>query len=698
MSDGNDGTWGLRRDGTAYLKRFEDIEPTIDMSDGIRFSESIEDKTTDTYSSVLVIGDGVSATSHVRGVTPIGKQLVIHDSTIKTTNFAVQRANMEVRKARTVEKARWELATIDPTDRTNIDLGLMLVSAQSGGFRYIIRSYSEVEAIAGEIIMMARGGIGSTPPDIKMAEKLADIDRRLNRPPGINPHVHAFQYVNPQWQLDSSDGTTKASILDSAGVEQFGFDSNGNLTLQGTVDTVDIQDHNARHELGGADAIKLDDLSTPDDNTDLDFSTSLHGLVPKGPDDGTFLRADGNWANVELPFTYFLHSDASADIGGYKLLAADPGSDGEATIPTVVNQAGGETLIEEWVTALGVPGITHIQGGSWHFVLYLHVDSAVGVTTVTAKVYKRASGGAETELFTVTTDEINNTSVQEIDKDVVQPDIALLSTDRLVVKLYCTTSSVPNRTVTLTYEGSTNNSHIHTPIVTASAIPTPHASTHSTGGSDAAIISHNHNDANHHPDFGANNHHNENHVIDNVVFHQPATDTVNHDVSIAKHGFCPKLPDDTSQILDGTGNWRLTTQSAFLARKTAANQAVVTDTWVKITFEDEDYDLLGEYAASRFTCVVPGLYHFIAKCGIDGLGDDKAGFVAIYLNGALVLRDREMSGRAGGANVEIDVATDLQLAVDDFVEVYLYHDHGANRDVSNVVGYTLFMGHIVFET
>jgi len=41
---------------------------------------------------------------------------------------------------------------------------------------------------------------------------------------------------------------------------------------------------------------KLDDLATPDDNTDLDFSTSVHGLVPKGTNVGDFLKDDGTWA------------------------------------------------------------------------------------------------------------------------------------------------------------------------------------------------------------------------------------------------------------------------------------------------------------------------------------------------------------------------------------------------------------------
>lgn len=55
--------------------------------------------------------------------------------------------------------------------------------------------------------------------------------------------------------------------------------------------------HATTHEAGGADPIKLDDLAAPDDNTDLDASTSAHGLLKKLPGGTTtFLRADGAFA------------------------------------------------------------------------------------------------------------------------------------------------------------------------------------------------------------------------------------------------------------------------------------------------------------------------------------------------------------------------------------------------------------------
>lgn len=55
--------------------------------------------------------------------------------------------------------------------------------------------------------------------------------------------------------------------------------------------------HASRHQSGGADAIKLDDLAASDDNTDLNASTAAHGLMQKYPG-GTsnFLRADGTFA------------------------------------------------------------------------------------------------------------------------------------------------------------------------------------------------------------------------------------------------------------------------------------------------------------------------------------------------------------------------------------------------------------------
>lgn len=55
--------------------------------------------------------------------------------------------------------------------------------------------------------------------------------------------------------------------------------------------------HHTTHEAGGTDAIKLDDLAAPDDNTDLNASTSAHGLLRKLSGTATeFLDGSGAWS------------------------------------------------------------------------------------------------------------------------------------------------------------------------------------------------------------------------------------------------------------------------------------------------------------------------------------------------------------------------------------------------------------------
>ena len=56
----------------------------------------------------------------------------------------------------------------------------------------------------------------------------------------------------------------------------------------------DIQAYDANNALT---TTKLDDFATPDDNTDLNATTGVHGLLPKlGSRTTNYLRADGTWA------------------------------------------------------------------------------------------------------------------------------------------------------------------------------------------------------------------------------------------------------------------------------------------------------------------------------------------------------------------------------------------------------------------
>jgi hypothetical protein len=76
-----------------------------------------------------------------------------------------------------------------------------------------------------------------------------------------------------------------------------------------------ISPHHASHELGGLDQIKLDDLGVPDDNTDLDATTSRHGLMEKLDNDVThFLSGIGTWVTPPTIAHASTHLSGQSDV------------------------------------------------------------------------------------------------------------------------------------------------------------------------------------------------------------------------------------------------------------------------------------------------------------------------------------------------------------------------------------------------
>jgi len=99
--------------------------------------------------------------------------------------------------------------------------------------------------------------------------------------------------------IDSADGLAKQK--DDAGLVTILANvpavapTHASTTGQ-TADDHHAKLHSATHGPGGGDALKLDDLEVPDDNTDLDVSITKHGLTPKLPNDATkYLNGVGGY-------------------------------------------------------------------------------------------------------------------------------------------------------------------------------------------------------------------------------------------------------------------------------------------------------------------------------------------------------------------------------------------------------------------
>ena len=154
-------------------------------------------------------------------------------------------------------------------------------------------------------------------------------------------------------------------------------------------------------------------------------------------------------------FTLFLHQDASADIGGYLLLATDAPDDIKTDVgPFVIT--GDDQELEQFATAAGEPGLTTLQHGVYE--LHFHAEKTAGTKNaeVYFKIYKRAAGGAETLLGTseVTSAIGSGESEYSIHTSIIEQ--ILLVDDRIVLKLFGSPVGLgSNPTISVYVEGVT---------------------------------------------------------------------------------------------------------------------------------------------------------------------------------------------------------------------------------------------------
>ena len=175
-----------------------------------------------------------------------------------------------------------------------------------------------------------------------------------------------------------------------------GASAHADLTGIG-VDDHHAQTHQTTHNNAGADALKLDDLAAPDDNTDLDFSTTAHGLTPKGPNTGQFLKDDGTWAT---PSSHTQSHDHSAAGDGQTLspVTINVGT-GNIVFPATQNASAGANTFDDYEEGTFTPGITFGGGNtgmtfSTQSGTYTKIGNRVAITLRISLSAKGSSTGA----------------------------------------------------------------------------------------------------------------------------------------------------------------------------------------------------------------------------------------------------------------------------------------------------------------
>jgi hypothetical protein len=131
--------------------------------------------------------------------------------------------------------------------------------------------------------------------------------------------------------------------------------------LSGVPATFAPSTHASSHQSGGGDAIKLDDLATPDDNTDLNASTTRHGLLRKLSNVATeYMDGTGNWST---PAGSSLTLSADREVDAAKPPASsDSRLRGPFGLINYCKNPNAEIDTSGWATYADVAGTSPVDG------------------------------------------------------------------------------------------------------------------------------------------------------------------------------------------------------------------------------------------------------------------------------------------------------------------------------------------------
>ena len=132
----------------------------------------------------------------------------------------------------------------------------------------------------------------------------------------------------------------------------------------------------------------------------------------------------------------------------------------------------------------------------------------------------------------------------------------------------------------------------------------------------------------------------------------------------------------------------------------SGNQTIPNETFTKIAFNTENFDVGGCYDTSNYRFVVPsgqaGKYVIVAKTAVDGIDDQEGISIALYKNNT---RDDKtyMSDFSPYVNrlLYVEIVYVFDLSVGDYIEAFISHNEGEARSAENT--YSFFQGYKLIE-
>lgn len=150
----------------------------------------------------------------------------------------------------------------------------------------------------------------------------------------------------------------------------------------------------------------------------------------------------------------------SSDVAGYQTLTYTVSLTSEEHAHTV-NEGEGNKLIHTYIYPTAVT-VSVLPAGLWSFQFYSKVSSPIGVTKIGITYFARHIDNTETDLFTIWSNEINNTTYDWNNWQITNPSYAISVTDRMGARIYLQTTKVTDVTVNY-YIGDGYGAYLNNP-------------------------------------------------------------------------------------------------------------------------------------------------------------------------------------------------------------------------------------------
>ena len=508
--------------------------------------------------------------------------------------------------------------------------------------------------------------------------------------------VYGYKAGDAKRYLDITTGGSANDTVDFTGLSNYKF--GGNLVIPDTGYIGSASDPNAIQIAAGGE------VSFTDVATGILPTTGAHLATKEYVDLAIGASSD-----------YFL-SDNDDAIANYHILYETDTGEAASDEETAAMDEGNNQLMFSFITASGVPGVTFLRSGI--YVLHTHLARTTGnrPTLFYWTLSKRLAADPFTETVLMTSEvssAIPASMASFITHAVLAADEVINDTDRLVLKLHANvTGGGADSVITIYMEGS-NDCHL-TNLLPSSIWQTQGdmldavnalgdiADNEFLVGTGAGTLAWE-SGATVRTSIGLDTWAGTTNI---TTLGTIATGTwQSTDVGIAYGGTGQSTAQLAINALSavsgatnehvltkdtGTGNavWKVAAGGgAFTSRCSVwrnATQSVPNTEWTKILLNTEDYDIDGEFDNSsdyRFQPNVTGYYHVSVSANTASLNAGKIMYVAVHKNGSVWKEEVLVNGTAGVFTGITGVACDMYLLTTDFIELWVYHNHGANLNV-----------------